>query len=65
MQCASQAVETLCRFRAWNPTAIEAPTKVDLWAIAKPHWVTPTLHWGQATMLSGRATLLGTGDTLL
>jgi hypothetical protein len=80
IQCASQALETLCRFRAWDPTAIDVASKVALWTIGqmqdadghfyfqhRPHWVnkTPTFHWGQATMLSGLATLLGTGDALL
>ena len=80
IQCASQALETLCRFRAWDPTAIDVANKVALWTIAhmqdadghfyfqrRPHWVTktPTFHWGQATMLSGLAALLGTGEALL
>lgn len=75
IQCASQALETLCRFRAWDPYAVDLASQVARWAIAnmqdrdghfyyqrRPHWVnkTPTLHWGQATMLSGLATLLET-----
>jgi hypothetical protein len=75
IQCASQAIETLCRFRAWSPDSLELATKVALWTIAnmqdadghfyyqrRRFWTnkTATLHWGQATTLSSLATLIET-----
>lgn len=73
IQCPAQALETLCRFRRWDPSAVPLASQVAAWTTShmqdadghfyfqrRPHWVnkTATLHWGQATMLSGLATLL-------
>jgi hypothetical protein len=73
IQCASQALETLCRFHSWDSDSVELASRVAEWTIThmqnadghfyyqrRPHWTNKvaTLHWGQATMLTGLATLL-------
>ena len=73
IQSASQAIETLCNFRAWNVAAVSLAVQVALWTIdhmqdRDGHFYfqrhkflvnrTPTFHWGQATMLSALAYLL-------
>jgi polysaccharide biosynthesis protein VpsJ len=73
IQCASQSIETLCRFGEWNPEAVSTAVRVAEWTIANmqdssgyfyfqrhPHYVNRTacFHWGQATMLSALSLLL-------
>jgi len=72
IQCASQAIDTLCFFSEDDPEAISLAIKVANWTIEnmqdksgyfffrKLRWKTvkiPMLHWGQATMLSALAHL--------
>ncbi len=72
IQCASQSIETLCRFRAQD-RALEAAARVALWTIEhmrdesgyfyfqrRPRYInrTPCFHWGQSTMFSALAFLL-------
>lgn len=67
IQCASQSLETLCRFSDIDDKALPTAVRVALWTIAnmqdasgyfyfqrQPRYVnrTPCFHWGQATMLS-------------
>jgi hypothetical protein len=73
IQCASQSIETLCRFSDAYPGALTLATRVALWSInhmqdpmgyfytqklPRATNRTPCLHWGQATMLSALAGLL-------
>jgi polysaccharide biosynthesis protein VpsJ len=73
IQCASQSIETLCRFCDAYPQALKLATRVALWTIQHmqdstgyfytqklPRAMnrTPCLHWGQASMLSALAGLL-------
>jgi hypothetical protein len=73
IQCASQSIETLCRFSEWHPGAVSTAVQVAQWTIAnmqdpsgyfytqrQPYYVnrTPCFHWGQATMLSALSLLL-------
>lgn len=73
IQSASQAIETLCRFREWNSEALPLAVQVALWTIEHMqdpdgHFYfqrrkrlvvrTPTFHWGQATMISALSYLL-------
>ncbi len=73
IQCASQSLETLCRFSHIDQEALSTAVRVALWTIAnmqdesgyfyfqrRPHYInrTPCFHWGQATMLSGLTFLL-------
>jgi len=72
IQCASQAIDTLCFFSADDPEAVPLAMKVAKWTIdnmqdksgyfyfRKLKWKTvkvPMLHWGQATMFSALAHL--------
>ncbi len=67
IQCASQAIDTLCFFSGYDPEALPLAMKVARWTIdnmqnkrgyfyfRKLKWKTvriPMLHWGQATMFS-------------
>jgi len=67
IQCASQAIDTLCFFSEDDPEALSIAMKVAMWTInnmqdksgyfyfRKLKWKTvkiPMLHWGQATMFS-------------
>lgn len=67
IQCASQAIDTLCFFSVDDPDALPLAMKVAEWTIdnmqdrsgyfyfRKLKWKTvkiPMLHWGQATMFS-------------
>lgn len=67
IQCASQAIDTLCFFSEDDPEAISLAMKLARWTIdnmqdkngyfffRKLKWKTvriPMLHWGQATMFS-------------
>lgn len=73
IQSASQSIETLCRFRVWDPDALSLAVRVALWTIENmqdatgffyfqrhPWYVNRAahLHWGQATMLSALSLLL-------
>jgi hypothetical protein len=73
IQCASQSIETLCRFSEWDPDILHTALRVAEWTIANmqdpggnfyfqrhPSYVnrTPCFHWGQATMLSALTLLL-------
>ena len=72
IQCASQSIETLCRFRA-DERALATAARVALWTIEhmrdesgyfyfqrRPYYLnrTPCFHWGQSTMFSALAFLL-------
>ncbi|HEX8814527.1 MAG TPA: hypothetical protein VF753_03415 [Terriglobales bacterium] len=73
IQCASQSIETLCRFSARTPDALLTAVRVAEWTIANMQdssgyfyfqrhksYVNraPCFHWGQATMLSALSLLL-------
>ncbi len=73
IQCASQSIETLCRFSDCDPEALPKAIRVAEWTIANmqdasgyfytqrhPYYVNraPCFHWGQATMFSALALLL-------
>jgi hypothetical protein len=73
IQCASQSIETLCRFHPQDERALPAAIRVALWTIENMQDVTgyfhfqshrrfrnrtACFHWGQATMLSALALLL-------
>lgn len=73
IQCASQSIETLCRFSDEYPEALAVAVRVALWTInhmqdptgyfytqklQRSMNRTPCLHWGQATMLSALPALL-------
>lgn len=73
IQCASQSIETLCRFRARDERALPAAVRVALWTIEHMQDASgyfyfqrhrqyinraPCFHWGQATMVSALTSLL-------
>jgi hypothetical protein len=74
IQCASQAIESLCLYRrAYDSSCLALAAKVASWTISNMqdrdgHFYfrrtrrlvnkTPMLHWGQATMMYGLASLL-------
>jgi polysaccharide biosynthesis protein VpsJ len=74
IQCASQSIETLCRFSGQYEPALSAALRVARWTIAnmqdstgyfyfqsRPLYLNraPHFHWGQATMFSALAMLRG------
>lgn len=75
IQCAAQAIDTLCFFSSEDPEALELARRVAAWTIAHMQakdghfyyrdlgWAvnkTPMLHWGQGTMFKALANLLST-----
>jgi hypothetical protein len=73
IQCASQSIETLCRFHTRDERALPTAIRVALWTIDNMQDATgyfyfqrhrrfinrtPCFHWGQATMVSALASLL-------
>jgi hypothetical protein len=73
IQCASQSIETLCRFHSRDERALPAAIRVALWTIENMQDATgyfyfqrhrryinrtPCFHWGQATMVSALTSLL-------
>lgn len=73
IQCASQSIETLCRFHDRDQRTLPVAIRVALWTIenmqdASGYFYfqrhrrylnrTPYFHWGQATMLSALTSLL-------
>lgn len=77
IQCASQSIETLCRFRYWHPQALDTAKLVALWTIENMQddsgyfyfqrarsFVNrvPCFHWAQGTMFSALSALLKSLD---
>ena len=77
IQCAAQAIDTFCLFRAHDNTALEQANKVAYWTISNmrnpngsfyyrkyPFLVakTPYFHWGQSTMFKALAHLFASNS---
>lgn len=77
IQCASQAIETFCRFSPERPELLEMANLVLNWTVdnmSRPDGYfiysrgrvlknrLPSLHWGQATMLDALGALLETSN---
>jgi len=73
IQCASQSIETLCRFSGRDERALPLAVRVALWTIENMRDATgyfyfqrhqryinrtPCFHWGQATMMSALSSIL-------